>query len=196
MGGSKALLFGMALTSVLLAGVSLAAPSSSADFVVTTTAPGNQFISGNLTFTNDKSGSGALANVSNFIPGDTATRVITITNTGNIGFTYTAAASATASTLLWTDTTSGLKAVVYRCPSATACTTATTPAGTAIYGSLATPLTLSGLSTAASGTIAAAGIDYLTVVISLPNSAGNTFRALTQDFTITFTATQLAGTAR
>jgi len=190
MGGSKALLFGMALTSVLLAGASLVAPSSSADFVVTTTAPGNQLISGNLTFTNDRSTSGALANVSNFIPGDTATRVITITNTGNIGFTYTAAASATASTLLWTDTANGLKAVVYRCPSAVACTT------TAIYGTTATPLTLSGLSTAASGTIAAGGIDYLTVVISLPNSADNTFRALTQDFTITFTATQLAGTAR
>lgn len=190
MSGGKALLFGMALTSVLLAGASLAAPSSSADFVVTTTAPGNQFISGNLTFTNDKSTSGALANVSNFIPGDTATRVIHITNTGNIGFTYTAAASATANTLLWSDTTSGLKAVVYRCPSAVVCTT------TAIYGTTAAPLTLSGLSTAASGTIAAGAEDHLTVVISLPNTAHNAFRALTQDFTITLTATQLAGTAR
>ena len=187
MGGSKALLFGMALTSVLLAGVSLAAPSSSADFVVTTTAPGNQFVSGNLTFTNDKSGSGALANVSNFIPGDTATRVVTIENTGNIGFTYTAAASATATTLLWTDTTNGLRAVVYRCPSAVACTN-----GTVVYASGA----LKDLAVAQSGTIAVGGFDYLTVVISLPNSAGNTFRNLTQDFTITFTATQLAGTAR
>src|SRR5438105_2329077 len=48
----------------------------------------------------------------------------------------------------------------------------------------------------ASGTIAAGGTDTLTFDFSLPTSAGNTFQTLTQDFTITYTATQLAGTAR
>ena len=49
---------------------------------------------------------------------------------------------------------------------------------------------------AASGTIAAAGTDTLTFDFSLPTSADNTFQTLTQDFTITYTATQLAGAAR
>ena len=185
MGGNR-ILFGMALTSAMLFGVTAVATPSSAEFVVDSTAPANQFVSGNLTLTNDKSGNGALVNVSNFIPGDTATRVVTITNTGTIGFTYTAAASATANTLLWSDTTNGLRVSVYRCPSSTACT------NTAVLYSGA----LKNLATAASSTIAVSGADYLTFVFSLPTTADNTFRALTQDFTVTFTATQLAGAAR
>ena len=55
---------------------------------------------------------------------------------------------------------------------------------------------LKNLALAASGTIAAGGTDTLTFDFSLPTSAGNTFQTLTQDFTITYTATQLAGTAR
>ena len=53
------------------------------------------------------------------------------------------------------------------------------------------------MSLAASPTIAAtSGTDTLTFDFSLPTSAGNTMQSLTQDFTITYTATQLAGTAR
>ena len=48
----------------------------------------------------------------------------------------------------------------------------------------------------ASATIAASGTDTLTFDFSLPVGAGNTFQNLTQDFTITYTATQLAGAAR
>ena len=44
--------------------------------------------------------------------------------------------------------------------------------------------------------VVAAGSDYLTFVFSLPTTAGNTFQSLTQDFTVTYTATQLAGAAR
>jgi len=43
---------------------------------------------------------------------------------------------------------------------------------------------------------AAAGTDTLSFVFSLPVGAGNTFQTLTQGFTITYTATQLAGVAR
>lgn len=182
------LLFGMALTSVLLVGLSLTAAPSSADFIVESTAPGNQFVSGNLTLTNDKSGAGTLANVSNFIPGDTATRVVTVTNTGNIGFTLEAVASATANTLLWSDVTNGLQAAVYSCPSAVACAT------TSLYSGALKNMTAANFT--ATGTIAASGVAYFTFVFSLPNTADNTFRNLTQDFTIAFTATQLAGGAR
>ncbi len=86
--------------------------------------------------------------------------------------------------LLWSDTTYGLQASVYRCNNCT------TPANLVYSGAL------KNLAVPASGTIAAAGSDYLTFVFSLPTTAGNTFQTLTQDFTVTYTATQLSGTAR
>ncbi|HUQ16402.1 MAG TPA: hypothetical protein VM070_01295 [Candidatus Saccharimonadales bacterium] len=95
-----------------------------------------------------------------------------------MGFTYTTAVAATASTALWTDTTNGLQVTVKR-------------GTTTLYSG-----TLSALSIAASPTIAAAGTDTLSFTFSLPTAAGNTFQTLSQDFTITYTATQLAGAAR
>jgi hypothetical protein len=44
--------------------------------------------------------------------------------------------------------------------------------------------------------VAVGGTDTVGYVFSLPVSAGNTFQALTQDLTITYTATQLPGAAR
>ena len=133
---------------------------------------------------NDKPNAGDLVNITNLVPGDTAQRVVHVTNGGNTGFTYAGAISATANTLLWTDTSNGLQASVYRCNNCT------TPANSVYSGAL------KNLLIPASGTIAAAGSDYLTFVFSLPTTAGNTFQALTQDFTVTYTATQLAGAAR
>jgi hypothetical protein len=46
------------------------------------------------------------------------------------------------------------------------------------------------------GTVATGGTDAVTFLFSLPVSANNTFQTLTQDLAITYTATQLAGTAR
>ena len=46
------------------------------------------------------------------------------------------------------------------------------------------------------GTVATGGTDAITFLFSLPVSAGNTFQTLTQDLTVTYTGTQLAGTAR
>ena len=42
---------------------------------------------------------------------------------------------------------------------------------------------------------AASGSDYLTLRLQSPVAAGKTFQALTQDFTVTYTATQLAARA-
>jgi len=103
---------------------------------------------------------------------------VTITNSGNVGFTYVGAISATAATALWTDVTNGLQVTVKR--------------GAAVLYTGA----LKNMALAASGTIAVAGTDTLTFDFSLPATADNTFQTLTQDFTITYTATQLAGAAR
>lgn len=174
-----ALLAGMALSALVLIGLTVTADRSSASFTATTTNPGNSFGSATLTASNDKSTAGSLISISNLVPGDTANRTVVISNTGNVGFTYTTAISATASTALWTDTTNGLQVTVKRGA------TVLYPAGP-----------LKNLSIAASPTVAAGGTDTLTFDFSLPATAGNTFQSLTQDFTITYTATQLAGTAR
>jgi hypothetical protein len=177
---STTLLAGMALSALVLIGLTVTSDKSSASFTATTTNPGNSFGSATLTMSNDKSAAASLINLANLVPGDTANRTVTITNTGNVGMTYTGAISAAANTLLWTDTTNGIQVTVKR-------------GATVLYG----PGALKNLVLPASGTIAGSGgTDTLTYDFSLPVGAGNTFQTLTQDFTITYTATQLAGAAR
>lgn len=184
MRATNGLIATMALSALVLVGLTSTAGSTSASFTATSTNPGNQFATATLAMSNDKPNAGDLVNLSSMVPGDTAQRVVRLQNTGNVGFTYSAAASATASTLLWTDTTNGLQASVYRCNSCT------TP-GNLVYSGA-----LKNLAVPESATIAASGSDYLTFVFSLPTAAGNTFQGLTQDLTVTYTASQLAGTAR
>lgn len=169
---------GMALAGMVLVGLTATADKTSANFTATTSNPSNTFASATISMSNDKPSANQLVNITNLVPGDTASRTVTITNTGNAGFTYTAAASATANTLLWSDTTNGLQVTVLR-------------GATTIYTGA-----LKNLALPASGTIAAAGTDTLTFNFSFPTSAGNTFQTLSQDFTITYTATQLAGSAK
>jgi spore coat-associated protein N len=175
---STTLLAGMALSALVLIGLTVTSDKSSASFTATTTNPGNQFGSATLTMSNDKSAAASLVNLSNMVPGDTANRTVTITNTGNVGFTFTASISAVANTLLWSDTTNGIQVTVKR-------------GATVLFTGA-----LKNLALAASPTVGAAGTDVLTFDFSLPVSAGNTFQTLSQDFTITYTSTQLAGAAR
>lgn len=171
-----ALLFAGALT---LIGLILDADRTSASFTGTTLNPGNQFVSATLSLTNDKAAAGALVTLANLVPGDTASRTVTLTNTGNVGFTYAFAASQANNTLLWTDATNGLQVTVTR-------------GATTLYtGALKNMGTLS-----VAATVAPGGTDTVGYLFSLPVSAGNTLQTLTQDLTITYTATQLAGTAR
>jgi spore coat-associated protein N len=179
---SVGLLAGMALSALVLIGLTVTADTSSAAFTATTTNPGNSFASATLAVSNDKSAAASLVSLTNMIPGDTANRTVVIQNTGTgtVGFTYTGAISATASTLLWSDATNGLQVTVTR-------------------SGVVTPLytgTLKNMVLAASPTIAVGGTDTLSFTFSLPTTADNTFQTLTQDFTITYTATQLAGTTR
>ena len=169
---------GMALAGMVLVGLTATADRTSANFTATTSNPSNTFATATISMSNDKPSANQLVNITNLVPGDTASRTVTITNSGNAGFTYTAAASATANTLLWSDTTNGLQVTVLR-------------GATTIYTGA-----LKNLALPASGTIAAAGTDTLTFNFSFPSTAGNTFQSLTQDFTITYTATQLAGSAK
>jgi len=167
------------LAVFLLFGAVVDPERSAASFTATTLNPGNVFVTATLTLTNDKSAAGALISLAAMVPGDTATRTVTLTNTGNVGFTYSFSASQASNTLLWSDATNGLQV------------TATRGATTLYTGALKNMLGV-----AVTATVAAGGTDVLTYVFSLPTSAGNTFQTLTQDLTITYTATQLPGTAR
>ena len=169
---------GMALAGLVLLGLTATADKTNANFTATSTNPSNTFGSATLTMSNDKPNANDLVNVTNLVPGDTAARTVTITNTGNADFTYTAAISATASTALWTDTTNGLQVTVKR-------------GATTVYTG-----PLKNMALAASGTIAAGTTDTLSYSFAFPTSGTNAMQGLTQDFTITYTATQLAGSAK
>ncbi len=151
---------------------------TSASFTATTMNPSNVMGTAALSITNDKSAAGQLVNITNLVPGDTANRTVTITNSGTVGLTYTGAASPQIGTALWTDTANGLKVSVKR-------------GVTTLYSGA-----LSGLAIPASSTIAPSGIDTLTFDFSLPTTADNTLQGLSQTFTITYTASQPAGSAR
>lgn len=172
------LLAGMALAGLVLIGLTATAERTSADFTATSTNPSNTFASATISMSNDKPNANDLVNVTNLVPGDTANRTVVITNTGNAGFTYVGSITAVANTVLWSDVTNGLQVTVKR-------------GATTLYSGA-----LKNLSIPASGTIAAGATDTLTYDFSFPSGAGNAWQNLTQDFTITYTATQLAGSAK
>ena len=169
-----------ALATAALGLLALAALTggTSASFTATTVNPNNLLATATLSLSNDKPNDGDLVNVTNLVPGDTVTRTVTITNTGSVGFTYAGAASPANNTALWTDTVKGLQVDAKR-------------GATSLYTG-----PLKNLAIPASATIAPSATDTLTFVFSLPTTADNSFQGLSQTFTITYTATQLAGTAR
>ena len=161
----------------LLALASLAG-GTNASFTATTVNPNNLLATAQLAISNDKPNDGDLVSITNLVPGDTVTRTVTITNNGTAGFTYTASALNANNSALWTDTVKGLQVEAKR-------------GATSLYSGALKSLTIP-----ASSTIAPSATDTLTFVFSLPSTADNSFQGLTQTFTITYTATQLGGTAR
>jgi len=176
--GSRRLVV-VALVALLFIGVTVDADRTAASFTATTDNPGNQFVTAHLALSNDKAAAGALVNVSKLVPGDTMARTVTLTNTGDVGFTYAFVASEAANTVLWTDAVNGLQVTASR-------------GATVLYTGA-----LKNMGTVAVATpVASGGTDTISYVFTLPASAGNTFQQLTQDLTITYTATQLAGAPR
>lgn len=173
-----------------------------ATFTAQATSSGNTFSTGSLTLTTLPADLSARFSTSNLKPGDSVPRQIQITNpAGNINATLSLqVTSTTTATLLSTDTTNGMRFSIDECSvawtgadgTALTCSGGTltsnvvadraiiTPAGTAL-----TPAALN------SGTTR-----YFRVTPRLPDTAGDTFKALSETFTFTFTATQLAGEVR
>ena len=84
----------LVLVSLVLA-VAVAIPSMGgtfADFTASTSNPGLVFQTATLSMTTDHPGSG-FVEVANLVPGDTATRTVTVANTGSAPFTYAVSAT-------------------------------------------------------------------------------------------------------
>lgn len=139
-------------------------------------------------------------NASAIVPGDTMQRSVTLTNSASADLaSITLTTTASPSSLLDSDTTSGLQMVIERCsvawveggttPAFTytcAGTTSTVVASRPIIGSA---LAMSNLTATTAG-----ATDNLRVTLTLPTSAGNTLQGLTSTITYAFTGTQRAAT--
>jgi hypothetical protein len=138
---------------------------------------------------------------SNFVPGDSITRAVTLSNDGSTDLSsVTLTSTATASSILTTDLTNGLQlsvkgcsvpwtrggpasAPTYTCSGATS----TLYSGSAVAGNVQLPNPAS---------LTAKGVDHLTFSVSLPTNADNAFQGKTASLGLTFTGTQRAAAAK
>ena len=71
MRGTNFLLATMALSALVLIGITSTAGSTTATFTAVTVNPGNTFATATLMISNDKPNAGDLVNITNLVPGDT-----------------------------------------------------------------------------------------------------------------------------
>jgi hypothetical protein len=135
----------------------------------------------------------------NIAPGDTIQRAVTLSNTGTLDLAAVSlTTSATTSSLLNTDTTTGLQMAIDRCsvawtesavPYTYTCGGTTTSVRTTgpVIG---TNLALSNLA------LTAAATNNLRVTMTLPSAAGNALQGQSSVIAYTFTGTQRTATAK
>lgn len=140
-------------------------------------------------------------NGSGLVPGDTLQRSFDLSNTGSQNLSsITLTTTASPSSLLDTDPTSGLQMVVERCSVAWTESGASPAFGYTCSGATTTiissraviqpALTMPGLSALTAG-----GTDHLRLTLTFPPTAGGTFQGLSSTLTYAFLGTQRAGTA-
>jgi Camelysin metallo-endopeptidase len=142
------------------------------------------------------------ATVANFVPGDSMTRAVTLTNAGTAplsSVTLGVTSSTTPATVLTSDATNGLQLAVR------SCSVAWTQGGTAqaptyTCGGTETPMiaksVLGNQALPSPASLAPGGTDHLVFTISLPTTADNTFQGKSSALSLTFIGTQRNGTAR
>jgi hypothetical protein len=137
----------------------------------------------------------------NFVPGDSLTRAVNLSNDGSTALssvTMTSTATGTPS-ILTTDTTNGLQLAIK------ACDRAYTQGGTAaapVYTCGGTERTMfsgpavSSVSLPNPASLTSGSTDYLIFSVSLPTSADNGFQSKSASLSLTFTGTQRAAAAK
>ncbi len=136
------------------------------------------------------------ATTAGFLPGDSLTRPVTLTNDGNSPLSsVNLGVTTTNPTVLTTDKTNGLQLALKSCTvpwtqngAATTCTGTETlvHSGSAI-GDRPVP---------GAASLTPGGVDHLAVTIALPTTAGNDFQGKTSTLSLTFSGVQRAATAR
>jgi spore coat-associated protein N len=200
----------LSLAAVGLAG-SMAGLGTFATFTDTQAQAGQDIDSGTVTIT---LGDGVVTanrltvDATGLVPGDTIQRAVDLTNTGNQNLaSITLTTEATSTSLLDTDTTTGLQLTVdkcsapwtesgppytYTCGGSTSTVLASQPVvGTPSSGHISAAATLSNMSALTAGSN-----DHLRVTLTLPSGAGNALQNQSSTLKYTFTATQRAATAK
>jgi spore coat-associated protein N len=194
---TKAIVTG-GLVALTVAGVGGAAFAAFTD----TTAASESIASGTLTLggigTNG-AGNRLTVGATNIAPGDTIHRAVTLSNTGTLDLAaVTLTTNATTSSLLDTDTVTGLQLTIDKCsvawtesaiPYTYTCGGTTTSVKTSAPV-IGTNMALSNL------TLTAASGNNLRVTMTLPSAAGNSLQGQSSVINYTFTGTQRAATAK
>ena len=170
------------------------------NFTDSTTPVATTIQSGTLSIDLSQPGFAIPVTTTGFVPGDSLTRAVNLVNDGNSPLgSVTLNSSATASSVLTTDTVNGLQLTVKKCSVAwtqggTASAATYTCAGTETL--VGTGPVVSNFTVSGAAALNAGGTDYLTFSISLPATADNTFQGKSASLSLTFTGTQRTGTAR
>lgn len=185
---------------VLGAAAAVAGLGTFGTFTDSTTPISTDVASGTVDINLANPGNAIPASTPGFVPGDSMTRAVTLTNAGTSPLSsVTLTTTATVSSILDTNTTNGLQLNVKSCTQAWT-QAGTTTAPTYTCGGTVTDLgttpvvsnrTLAGLNSLNPG-----GNDYLTFTISLPTTADNTFQTKTSTLSLVFTGTQRAASNR
>lgn len=166
------------------------------------TAPLNTSVTSGTVDINLATPSGAFAipvTTTGFVPGDSLTRAVDLTNSGDSALASVMLAStATAGSILTTDTTNGLQLVVKSCSvaytqggTATAATyTCSGTEKTLMSGPAVSTNYLNGINS-----LNPRGTDHLVFSVSLPTGADNTFQGKSATLSLVFSGTQRAGSA-
>jgi hypothetical protein len=142
--------------------------------------------------------------VAGFVPGDSISRPVDLTNKGSLALnsiSLTSVATGTPS-ILTTDTTNGLKVGVTSCPvnwvesTPNNWTCSSTPATVVATTPVITNALLAGAASVNPGSVNAPSTDHLLLTVSLPAAADNTFQGKTGAVSFTFVGTQKTGTNR
>jgi hypothetical protein len=167
------------------------------------TAPLNTTVASGTVDINLAQPSGAFAvpvTTTGFVPGDSLSRAVNLSNNGDTALSSVSLAStATAASILTTDTVNGLQLSVKSCSvpytqggTSTAATyTCSGTEKTLVSGPAVGTNILNGLNSVNAG-----GVDYLVFSVSLPAGADNTFQGKSATLSLVFSGTQRTGTAR
>jgi hypothetical protein len=140
------------------------------------------------------------ATTANFVPGDSMTRAVTLTNNGTAALSsVTLNVDSSTNNVLTTDIVNGLQLSLKSCSVAwTQGGTATAPTYTCsgTERSLGSGTAVSSRLLDAPASLAPGGVDHLVFTISLPTTADNTFAGKDSTLSLTFTGVQRSGTAR